>query len=125
MATVAIFGLVVTAGVFGPTASEVAQAEAVITVKRAIARFAVNLDCIKIALNRAVFILLRLWYNKRVRIEINYISRYNLIRSAIKNASIFIALTHIDYEKNIFSNCNCWSDWHSYLGCKIQRAGWP
>jgi len=42
LATVAVFGLVVTAGVFGPTASDVAQAEASNTIKRAFARF-VNL----------------------------------------------------------------------------------
>ncbi|OJI06341.1 hypothetical protein BK004_04215 [bacterium CG10_46_32] len=43
LATVAVFGLVVTAGVFGPSASEVAQAEATNTVKRAFAHF-VNLS---------------------------------------------------------------------------------
>jgi len=43
IATVAVFGLVVAAGVFGPSASDVAQAEATSTVKRAFARF-VNLS---------------------------------------------------------------------------------
>ena len=42
LATLAVFGLVVTAGIFGPSASDVAQAEATNTVKRAFARF-VNL----------------------------------------------------------------------------------
>lgn len=39
-ATLGVFALILGAGIFGPTASEVAQAEAVNTVKRAFARFA-------------------------------------------------------------------------------------
>jgi len=43
IATVAIFGLILTAGIMGPTASDVAQAEAINTVNRAFARF-INLS---------------------------------------------------------------------------------